>query len=199
MPSNSTSAIALDPNDPDTVYAGTGALLDPLGINFKAVGLYKSIDGGDHWGANPPTFDDGQALGGNVFGPSAGPAGCAATRTGFLRTTCGRGIYRIVVLRGASNVVLVATNNGLFRSVDGGANFGANSPDFDDGRAVLPGSVTDLDLDTALDSTVYASVAGVGIFRSVDGGATFTRNLLTRPGGPAAGTFSTIAFAQSTK
>lgn len=172
MPSNSTGAVALDPDDPDTVYAGTGTLIDPLGINFKAAGLYKSSDGGDTW----------TVLGRSTFGA---PTTCAATRN----TTCGLGVSRIAVPTGMSNVVLVGTNNGLFRSTNSGAPPWVN---------VLAGNITDLDIDTAMPSTVYASVAGVGILRSVDAGATFTRNLLLRPGAPAAGTFGTIAFAQST-
>jgi photosystem II stability/assembly factor-like uncharacterized protein len=178
MPSNSTGAIALDPNDPDTVYAGTGTLIDPLGINFRAVGIYKSTDGGDSW----------TVLGRTTFGWTP-KSRCAATRD----KSCGRGISRIVVLPGAANVVIAGTNNGLFRSTDGGTSWnpvtisGAPNP-----------NITDLDVDTSLGTTVYASVAGVGILRSVDGGATFTRNLLLRPGGPAPGTFSSIAFAQST-
>ncbi|MCI0633859.1 MAG: hypothetical protein L0206_08095 [Actinobacteria bacterium] len=176
MPSNSTSAVALDPNDPDTVYAGTGAVIDPLGINYKAAGVYKSTDGGDGW----------VVLGGSAFGA---PATCASTRN----TSCGRGISRIVVLPGASNIVLAGTNNGLFRSRDGGMSWSAITSGISRNA-----NITDLDVDTSIGSTVFASVVGVGVVRSVDSGATFTRNLLTRPGGPASGTFTTIAFAQST-
>ncbi len=178
MPSNSTGAVALDPDDPEIVYAGTGTLIDPLGINFRADALYRSIDGGATWAV----------LGRNVFGR---PVGCARTRN----NTCGRGISRIVVLRGSPKIVLVATNRGLFRRSDADLIW----------RNVLapplanPGDwVTDLDVDTADPSTVYASVAGVGVLRSVDRGATFTRNLFLRPGSPAPGTFGSLAFAQST-
>jgi photosystem II stability/assembly factor-like uncharacterized protein len=175
MPSNSMGAVALDPNNPDIVYAGTGTLIDPLGINFRADGVYRSTDGGDTW----------RVRGRSTFGSVAG---CAATRN----NQCGLGISRIVVLPGSPNVVIAGTNNGLFRSTDSGLSWSA---------VTIPGApnpnVTDLDVDTSLNSFVYASVAGVGIFRSADGGSTFTRNLLLRPGGPPAGTFSSIAFAQS--
>jgi Domain of unknown function DUF11 len=193
MPSNSTGAVALDPNNPDIVYAGTGMMFDPLGINFKAVGVYKSIDGGDHWGANPPTFDDGEPLGGDVFGPTGG---CQETRV----NTCGLGIFRIVV-PGPSDVVLAATNGGLFRSIDGGETWGSNSPEFDDGNPVVTGRITDLDVDTQVPTTTYASVAGRGVFSSTDGGINYANLFVpatatNQP--PSPGTFGFMAFAQST-
>jgi len=44
----------------------------------------------------------------------------------------------------ASNVLLVATNAGLFRSVDGGENFGNNAPQFNNSSPVLNGSISSL-------------------------------------------------------
>ena len=58
-----------------------------------------------------------------------------------------RGINRIVFP--APNVLLVATNVGLFRSVDEGLNFGSNAPTFNNGQPVLNGFVTDVHPDTA--------------------------------------------------
>jgi hypothetical protein len=107
-----------------------------------------------------------------------------------------RGINRIVFP--APNVLLVATNVGLFRSIDGGLNFGSNAPTFNNGQPVLNGFISDLDLDTATSATVYASVRGVGIFRSTDSGVTFPTNLFNNPGAPTA-PFGFIAFAQSTQ
>jgi len=107
-----------------------------------------------------------------------------------------RGINRIVFP--APNVLLVATNAGLFRSIDGGLNFGSNAPTFNNGQPVLNGFISDLDLDTATSTTVYASVSGVGIFRSTDSGMTFPTNLFNNPGAPTA-PFGFIAFAQSTQ
>src|SRR3989442_1211270 len=107
-----------------------------------------------------------------------------------------RGINRIVLP--APNVLLVATNVGLFRSVDGGLNFGSNAPTFDNRQPVLNGFISDLDVDTASATIVYASVSGSGIFRSTDGGITFQTNLFSPTNGAPTAPFGNIAFAQST-
>ena len=78
----------------------------------------------------------------------------------------------------AANVLLVATNNGLFKSIDGGTNFGT-APSFTNGSPVLGGSISDLHLDTTTANTVYAAVNGSGIFQSTDGGSTWGANLFT--------------------
>ena len=56
-------------------------------------------------------------------------------------------INRIVFT--APNVLLVATGLGIYRSIDGGAHFGSNSPRFDDTNPIRSGNATDLDVDTA--------------------------------------------------
>jgi Abnormal spindle-like microcephaly-assoc'd, ASPM-SPD-2-Hydin len=107
------------------------------------------------------------------------------------------GINRIVLP--SSNILLVATNSGLFRSADGGRTFGANAPVFNDGLPILSGFISDLSLDSASPSTtVYAAVSGQGLFKSTDGGVTFPVNLFSNPGAPPS-PFNFIAFAQSTQ
>jgi photosystem II stability/assembly factor-like uncharacterized protein len=169
MPSLSMGAVALDPRDPSIVYAGTG---NRAGTDFfKAVGIYKSINGGEAWTVLNP---------GNIFD--------------------GVCINRIVVP--TPNILLVATCGGLYRSVNGGLNFGNNAPLFDNGHPFFPGSlISDLKVDTALRSTVYAAVTGQGIFRSTDGGATFpaSGNLFNNPGAPPAGTYFDVHLDQSTQ
>lgn len=46
----SIGAIALDPDNPDIVYAGSGNLFEGAGGMPKAAGLFKSLDGGLSWG-----------------------------------------------------------------------------------------------------------------------------------------------------
>lgn len=168
MPSLSMGAVALDPSNGQIVYAGTGNLFDPGGVFAKGVGLYKSIDGGETWAH----------VDGGIFGTIFGNVG----------------INRIVLP--ASDSLLVATDKGLFRSVDGGLNFGA-APQFNNGRPILDGYITTLRLDTATPTTVYAAVSGEGVFRSTDTGATFPTNLFTAGNGAPTKPYSAIAFAQS--
>ena len=132
MPSLNMGAVALDPGNPSTVYAGSGNESNALGF-FRGAGIYKSIDGGDAW----------TVLGGNIFKNIA--------------------INRIVFT--APNVLLVATGLGIYRSIDGGAHFGSNSPRFDNTNPILSGDATDLDVDTASTTTVYASISGSGVFQ----------------------------------
>ena len=178
QPSLSMGAVALDPADSTIIYGGTGNLYNN-GF-FKAVGLYKSTDGGDTW----ITLDPKQ-----IF--------TTAVPTTFLppNVQAPRGVLNVVIP--SANTLLVATTAGLFRSVDGGQNFGKNAPTFDDGNPVLDGFITDLHADTGDASIVYAAAAGTGIFKSTDGGATFPTNLFTDP--PfAVGGFGNISFGQST-
>src|SRR5258708_38441287 len=147
MPSLSMGAVALDPADPNTVYAGTGNLFDGAGLfagaGFKGVGIYKSTDSGE----------TSSTVGSAVF--------------------TNQGINRIALP--APNVLLVATNTGLFRSVDGGLNFGANAPLFNDQNPILGAGIpiNDLKLDTASSSTIYAAVQGQGILHATEGVVSF--------------------------
>ena len=171
MPTLSVGAVALDPADPSIIYAGTGNAFNAGSGIFESVGVYRSIDGGDSWIVLNP---------GGMF-----------TRTST--------IQRIVLP--AHDLLILATNQGVFRSVDGGQNFGANPPLFNDRQPVLTAFISDLKVDTASSSTIYAAVAGLGIFKSTDSGATFPSTPIFSAGSvpiPPT-TFGFIAFAQSTK
>lgn len=175
MSSLSMGAVALDPSNPSVVYAGTGNLFDGSGLFTRGLGVYKSIDAGDTWTVlNPTTFSS--------------PNGIFS----------GVGINRIVLP--SSGVVLVASGSGLFRSVDGGQNFGNNAPLYNNGSPILGAfrRITDLKIDTSNSNTVFAAVSGQGIFQSTDGGATFPTNLFSNPGAPT-GSLGMITFAQTTQ
>lgn len=170
MFSISMGAVAMDPSNSDIIYGGSGNLFDGGSAFTKGAGIYRSPDGGLTW----------SIVDGGYFG------------TIFANT----GINRIVCP--VANCLLVATNKGLFRSVDGGCNFGANAPAFNDRNPIVAGKICSLFLDTAAPATVvYAGVAGdsvdvnkvalpiVGLLKSTDGGATFPTNLFSNPGAPA--------------
>ncbi|HEX9823650.1 MAG TPA: choice-of-anchor D domain-containing protein [Actinomycetota bacterium] len=175
LPSLSMGAVSLDPSNPSIVYAGSGNNFDGSGgagssTGFsRAAGLYRSVDMGETWTVLDP---------GAIF---SGPQ---------------LGINRIVLP--APGVLLLATNGGVFRSVDGGTNFGDNAPMFDDGDPIINGNITDIDLDVTDPTRVYASRTGTGILVSTDSGATFplAGNLFTAlNGGPTSG-LAYIALAQ---
>ncbi len=194
MRSLSMGAVAIDPGNHEIIYAGTGNLFDGGGKFTKAVGIYKSTDGGITW----------SILDGGIFGTLfAGRGGSSSDAPAI-------GINRIVLP--SAGVLLVATNRGLFRSTDGGLNFGANSPKFDDGKPITLGgasgeNISSLTLDTKTPGTVYACVSGKGIFKSTDSGVTFPSNLFrsdnvfaadgSTPAYPAP--YTNIAFSQATK
>ena len=83
--------------------------------------------------------------------------------------------------------VLAATDGGLFRSTDRGQNF----------NLVLGGVITDLKIDTANSSMIYAAVAGAGVFRSTDDGKTFPENLFSSNNGAPTRNVGFVSFAQS--
>jgi photosystem II stability/assembly factor-like uncharacterized protein len=47
LPTIAVSALAMDPNNPDTLYAGTGESY--AGDGIRGVGIFKTTDGGTHW------------------------------------------------------------------------------------------------------------------------------------------------------
>ena len=95
LPSLRIGAVALDPDDPDTVYAGSGNLFDGSVGERRGAGLFRSTDAGRNWAAM-----DG---------------GPAASRL------VGNGIHRIVALGGGR--LAVATAQNLLLSTNGGMSF----------------------------------------------------------------------------
>lgn len=183
MPVQTIGAVALDPNNPTTVYAGVGSC---YWYCLGGGGIYRSINGGQSWTLLNP---------GDIF--------------------TGLSIDRIVLP--ASKVLLVSTNNGLYKSVDGGEHFGNNPPviahpfnSFDNSQPipiatpngiVSNGHISDLKLDTVTSTTVYAAIDGTGVFKSTDSGSTFPASgtLLSSSSFPSSFTGDVfIKFAQST-
>jgi hypothetical protein len=166
----SMGAIGMDPTNPNVLYGGSGNLFDGGSAFTKNAGIYRSADAGLTW-----SIVDGGYFG-TIFN--------------------NMGINRIVCP--AADTLLVATNVGLFRSVDGGRNFGANPGAFNDRKPILAGKICTLLLDTDTPaSTVYAGVAGVGLMMSTNAGISFPINLFSNTGAPAAGSYNSFVVAQS--
>jgi photosystem II stability/assembly factor-like uncharacterized protein len=195
-PSLSMGAVVLSPLDSQTVFAGTGNTFDGGCLFTKGVGLYRSRDGGTTWTVLDP---------GHIFTQPTVYPRCP----GFLKPKDNVSINRILPVTSPglpiTVTLLVATDVGLFRSIDDGDHFGNNPPNFDNGMPVLAGYITDIKVDQPLSlrpaswAAIYAAVNGTGVFRSIDGGVTFPVNLFNNPGAPAPGTYQFVSLAQSFK
>jgi hypothetical protein len=185
---------------------------------FNDGGLWKSTNGGSDWKPKTdymPSLSTG-AVALDPANPSIVYVGTGNLyNNGYFK---GIGVYRSVdggdtwasvagnaplnglginkIAMPAANTLLVATNAGLFRSINSGGNF-TEVPV----GGTTGGFITDLDLDTQNSATtVYASLSGGGIFQSTDAGATFpvAGNLWDAgSGGPTAGNYLFVSFAQS--
>ncbi len=99
----SIGALAMDPGNPDLIYAGTGDFRRNRPFTFGAGGLLKSSDGGESW----------SVLGADVFNPVyAQPVGDFPQY---------RAISFVLVDPLDSARLAVGTNQGLYFSQDGGA------------------------------------------------------------------------------
>jgi hypothetical protein len=149
------AGIAIDPSNTDTIYVGTSNRVgsaEPDTIGQPTRGLFKSTDGGASW----------ISLG------SGFPAGNTGNASQFVNQT----INVVIVDPANSNVLYLATTNGVFTSSDGGENWTAATGIGNDTRSLV------LDLSTPANARVlFAGVSGSGVFRSTNGGRGFTQVL----------------------
>lgn len=142
-------AIAIDPSDPDIVFAGTGEYHWILTERFySGDGLYKSNDGGENW-----------AKVGAEFG----------TVTHFSDLVISPHNTNIIMAAIGKNLQNAAPNEGIWRSEDGGQHW----------ACVLPGEgIYDLSFHPTEAGRVYAvcgnEQAQAGMLISTDGGLSFT-------------------------
>jgi photosystem II stability/assembly factor-like uncharacterized protein len=146
------SALAIDPNDTNTIYVGTSNRL----ARQASAGLFKSTDSGASW----------VRLG---FGFPAGNMGDA---TQFRS----RRINVVIVDPANSQTLYLACNTGVFRSVDGGLNWGAAGTGSN-------GDVRALVLDTTSPAgngrILYAGITNNGLFQSTNGAQNWAQILGT--------------------
>ena len=202
LPSLSMGAVALDPANPDIVYAGTGNPFDGGQTITKGVGIYKSIDGGQTWqqlGASVLT----NKLINRIVLPASGVL-VVGTNQGVYRSVDGgqsfganpplfndgqpirSGYVSGLALDTASPTVVYAAirGQGLFRSLDSGVTFPASGNLF----VSLPAPVAgDFDFISFAQSTLpnnqtfYATLQKLSngndayVIKSINGGTAWNR------------------------
>ncbi|MFN5416159.1 MAG: WD40/YVTN/BNR-like repeat-containing protein, partial [Flavobacteriia bacterium] len=167
--------VRFDPNDPNVIYVGT-----PDG------GLWKTTNGGTSWtvlteqleaiGCSDIAIDPnnsqilylgtGDSDGGDSYSIGllkSTDGGLTWGATGLVHSVAqGRTISRVLIDPTNSNTILVAASNGIFRSVNAGANF----------TSVNTGSFKDLEFKPGDPSTVYA--VGTSFRKSTNNGQNWT-------------------------
>lgn len=128
--------VAIDHSNSDILYIGTG---DGDAGDTYALGVLKSIDGGNSWN----------------------PTGLSWTVQSAFR------IGRLAMHPSDSNMLLAATNQGMYRTSDGGVNWTQVLTDGNNFKEVLykPGAP----------NIVYCTSRSDNFYRSTDGGANWTQ------------------------
>ncbi len=173
-------AMAIDPNNPDVLYAGTGDLRYGS-FSFGSNGVLKSVDGGETW----------TVKGADVFNPFYAPNVNAPPQY--------QAIGKVEVDPNNSNIVIVGAKTGLYISYNGGDTWTGACPTnaFPGQRQDITGLIlTDLGATTRIVASVgvraFATTVQTGLERN---GA----NGLYSATVPASGcpTFTTISRADN--
>lgn len=172
-------AIAVDPNNPDTLYLGTGEYQ----TNSKGDGLYKSTDGGVTWQRVLTSVYMGTRCSAIAVDPMNSNNVHLAGSSGYHRSedsgqtwseTIGGSISSLALDPvNPSNVLIGRKNYGIYRSTDGGLTFDQVTeglPDDGLGRILI-------DICDSQPNVVYAAFVDgssvVGTYKSEDGGQTW--------------------------
>lgn len=136
----SVNAMAMAESDRNVIYAGTGESF-PGGTNLFGNGIWKSMDKGLNWTQLSSTAND------ENFGY----------------------INRLVINPADEDIVLAATETGIFKSMDGGNTW----------NAVYSSNlgVEDLDADPTDFNILFAGEHGVGVLRSTNAGDTWAPSI----------------------
>jgi PKD repeat protein len=182
------NAIATDPANPDTIY-----------VAFSGGGVWKSTDGGAFWNAKTETLGS-LSVGTLEMDPNNASVlylGLGdtfdGTGLGLVKSSDGADTWSdpvilgdsteiadIQVAAGNSDIVMVATNKGLYRSINAGASF--TKVAIATGQAVDPyvwtlasGGGSNFVLSLEANPTATAGTTDGQIWRSTDNGATWTK------------------------
>jgi hypothetical protein len=146
LPTLAIGSLALDPQNSNVVYAGTGED-DNQGGAYYGEGLFKSIDAGLTWSKLAGTQFDGCHIGQVSVDP-------ANSQIILVATDYYGGIYPAVPCPG-----------GVWRTIDGGAHWA---------HVMKQASTQNVFSKVGDPTTWFASVSGDGLYRSTNTGASFT-------------------------
>ncbi|MGH9841149.1 MAG: hypothetical protein ACREEM_20540 [Blastocatellia bacterium] len=163
QPSLAMGAIAIDPANPNIIYAGTGEG-HLSGDSYYGAGLLKSADGGATWVqiTGPISTSDPKlpaflnaAFHALVVDPTAPSTLYAATETGFVSSASGATAFPPL------------GDRGVWKSTDGGMTWRNLNPA---NLSTLDRAGTDVLIDPRDSRRVFAAISGLGIYRSTAGG-----------------------------
>lgn len=150
-------SLAMDPDDSDVIYAGTGEGVFPNNAFMQGLGIFKTVDGGANWNQLPGTVN-GVPNGAFHY------------------------VNKVLVSPNDSDRIYAATRTGVWRSSDAGATwtvslanpFYLSAPYTSQGSTV---GATDLVIRTDTDPDMlfaaFGNAQADGLFRSFDGGNTW--------------------------
>ena len=184
LPNLGVSAIVIDPDNSNTMYIGTG---DRDGGDTYSIGVLKSIDGGQTWGATGLSFNVSQSyrVTGLIMHHDSSNFIIASTRAGIYKSidagdswtvTQGGSFQCIVQIPGSNKIFAGTSSNGeIWMSTD----FGSTWTKITNG---LPSSGRRVELAVTPDDTnyVYAIYGAAnnglyGIYRTTDGGISWSQ------------------------
>ena len=142
LPSIGIGGIVVDHTNPNTIYILTGdgdgspgGFVSAMGYNRSSEGVFKSYDGGTTWEKTGPLPVTGEYFG-----------------------------YDLIQNPNYYGVLLAATSNGLFKTLNSGASW----------FEILPGRVCDIKYRPGSSDGVYAALWGGDIRYSTNGGSSWT-------------------------
>ena len=177
----SVTSVALDPQNPTTVYVGTTGSPD---------NLFKSTNGGSNWTPSRTGLPNG-IVGAVAVDPQTSSIVYAGTQFGLFKSINGGAtwtpmnngftpsstpsILALVIDPQNTSTVYAGTGGfGVFKSIDGGANWTAASTGIVTNAGVPSGLINALAMDPGRFNVLYAATSSSGVFRTINGGATWT-------------------------